>query len=229
MPKSALITGAMGNLGQAIVKQLRGEGYHIIATAKPGEQNPFSQEPAMFVKAIDLLEEEFCEQFIYDTLYSYPELDLAVLTVGGFAMGSIAETDLHQIQRLIQLNFSTAYNISRPLIEKWKEKNGGQIIFIGAKPFFEADGAAKMVAYTLSKSLLFELAEIINEDGKKYNIQASVIVPSIIDTPVNRKAMPEADPDQWVKPEAIAKAVSFLTSDSGRTLRQTVFKMYKDS
>lgn len=86
-----------------------------------------------------------------------------------------------------------------------------------------------MVAYALSKGLLFHLAELINEHGRKKNITATVIVPSTIDTLANRKAMPEADTTKWIKPEAIAESIAFLLTDPGMTLREGVLKLYNQA
>jgi NAD(P)-dependent dehydrogenase (short-subunit alcohol dehydrogenase family) len=86
-----------------------------------------------------------------------------------------------------------------------------------------------MIAYAISKSMLFSLAEFINEEGNKQGITASIIVPSTIDTPPNRKSMPDADPEKWVKAMDIGETIRYILSDTGRKLRQPVFKVYHQS
>jgi NAD(P)-dependent dehydrogenase (short-subunit alcohol dehydrogenase family) len=81
----------------------------------------------------------------------------------------------------------------------------------------------------LSKSLLFKLAEFLNEEGKNKNVVTSVIVPSTIDTPANRESMPDADPNNWVKAEEIADVLEFICSDKGNVLRESVYKVYGNS
>lgn len=86
-----------------------------------------------------------------------------------------------------------------------------------------------MIGYALSKSLLFKLAEFINEDAKGKNVTATVVVPSTLDTPLNRKSMPDTNPGIWVKPGALAEILAFVVGDAGTPLRETVLKVYNNS
>jgi NAD(P)-dependent dehydrogenase (short-subunit alcohol dehydrogenase family) len=86
-----------------------------------------------------------------------------------------------------------------------------------------------LIAYGLSKSLLFKLAEYLNEEAKGKNVTATVVVPSTLDTPLNRKNMPEANPGNWVKPDALADVLEFIVSDKSSPLRETVLKVYDNS
>jgi NAD(P)-dependent dehydrogenase (short-subunit alcohol dehydrogenase family) len=86
-----------------------------------------------------------------------------------------------------------------------------------------------MVAYGLAKSLIFRLAELLNDEGKSHGVVTSVIIPSTIDTPQNRKAMPDANPDNWVKAEEIADVIYYYCSDEARSLREPVIKVYGNS
>jgi NAD(P)-dependent dehydrogenase (short-subunit alcohol dehydrogenase family) len=109
-------------------------------------------------------------------------------------------------------------------------QNGyGRLVFIGARPALQAVDGKNMVAYALSKSLLFKLSEFINKDAKGKNITATVVVPSTIDTPLNRKNMPEADPNSWVKAEDLAEVLEFVCSDKATPLRETVLKVYNNA
>jgi NAD(P)-dependent dehydrogenase (short-subunit alcohol dehydrogenase family) len=110
-----------------------------------------------------------------------------------------------------------------------KENGSGRIVFIGSRPALEAKAGKELIAYGLSKSLLFKLAEYINAEAKGKNVTATVVVPSTIDTPLNRKNMPDANPDKWVKPEALANILEFIVSDKSSPLRETVLKVYNNS
>jgi len=103
------------------------------------------------------------------------------------------------------------------------------MIFIGAKPAFTPSLSKIMLPYALSKSLLFRLAEAINEDSNENNITASVIVPGTIDTPANRGAMPDADFTKWVRREDLAETIKFVLSETGNSLRNNVIKVYNGS
>ncbi|MGB3081284.1 MAG: SDR family NAD(P)-dependent oxidoreductase, partial [Saprospiraceae bacterium] len=129
----------------------------------------------------------------------------------------------------ISLNFKTAWFIIKPLMTHFKKSGGGQIILIGARPAINPDEGKNVVAYSLSKSLLISLAEIINTEGKNAGITASIIIPGILDTAPNRKAMPDADFEGWVKTSTVAETISFILSDAGKALRQPVFKVYNRS
>jgi short-subunit dehydrogenase len=108
------------------------------------------------------------------------------------------------------------------------EMGGGKIVFIGARPALLPEAGHELLAYSLSKSLLFKLAEYLNAAAKGKNISATVIVPSTLDTAVNRKNMPGADPEKWVKPEQLADILEFIVSDKGNPLRETVLKVYNN-
>ena len=86
-----------------------------------------------------------------------------------------------------------------------------------------------MIAYALSKSLVFKLAEFLNEDAKGKNVTATVVVPSTLDTPLNRKSMPDIDPDIWVKPSTLAEILEFVVNDKSSVLRETVLKVYNNA
>ena len=141
----------------------------------------------------------------------------------------ISDTSGADIDKMFSLNFKSAYFIARPLLTHMQQNNYGRLIFIGAKPALLASVGKNLIAYSLSKSLLFKLADFINEDSKGKNIVASVVVPSTIDTPVNRKEMPDANFDDWIKPEQIADMLELITSEKGNPLRETIIKVYNNA
>ncbi len=105
----------------------------------------------------------------------------------------------------------------------------GTIVFIGARPALNADQGKGLIAYGLSKSLLFKLAEFLNEAARGVNVSISVVVPSTLDTALNRKSMPDVNPENWVKPSEIAETLEFLVSDKSKALRETVLKIYNNA
>jgi short-subunit dehydrogenase len=110
-----------------------------------------------------------------------------------------------------------------------KENKYGRLVFIGARPALQASQGKDLIAYALTKSLVFKLAEFINADAKGENIVATVLVPSTIDTALNRQSMPGANPDNWVKPEQLADVLEFVFSEKGSPLRETVIKVYNNA
>jgi NAD(P)-dependent dehydrogenase (short-subunit alcohol dehydrogenase family) len=227
---AVIITGASGNLGQAVVNKFIAEGYKVIGTVIPNDPVPMNFPSDKFEKVVvDLMNEEDTEKFISSVIDKYKSIDAAVLTVGGFAMGKIADTSAADIMKQYKLNFETAYNIARPAFIQMMKQNSGRIFIIGARPGLQAWHGNGMVAYGLAKSLVVRLAELINIEAKGHNVVASVVVPSTIDTPQNRKAMPDADFTNWVKPEDIANVIYYHCLDETSALRETVIKVYNNS
>lgn len=229
MKKTAIITGAAGNLGKALVTKFIEEGYYVVGTihTKPtGEgvtKNTFEEV------ALDLLNEKGSLQFVNDVVEKHSEINVAVLTAGGFAMGNISSTKTSDIYKQYQLNFETAYNILRPVFLQMLKQNSGRIFLIGSKAGLDVSKAKGVTAYALSKSLLFKLAELMNAEAQEKNVVISVIVPGIIDTPENRKLMPGEDFSNWVTPAQIAKVIYFYCTDAAKTLREPIIKIYHHS
>jgi len=228
--KTAIVTGASGNLGQAVVKKFIDQGYKVIGTVIPNDPALVNFPAGRFEKvAVDLMNEDDAAKFIEEMISKYISIDAAVLTVGGFAMGKIADTKTADIYKQYKLNFETAYNVARPLFVQMMKQKNGRIFIIGSRPGLNAKDGKGMIAYGLGKSLIFRLADLMNDEARGTNVVTSVVVPSTIDTPQNRSSMPEADPSKWVKPEAIADIIYFHCTDAGAILREPLIKVYGNS
>jgi len=228
--KTVIITGANGNLGSAVTKTFLEKGYHVVATVMaeamitdlPPHQN-------LEVQVVNLADEAVAASFVQAVVTKYQTVDAALMLVGGFAMGNIAATAITDIQQQIALNFETAYHITRPLFQHMMETGNGRLVFIGARPAIEASQGKNLIAYGLSKSLLFKLAEYLNEEAKGKNVTATVVAPSTLDTPLNRKSMPDVDPSVWVKPSDLAEILEFVVSEKSAALRESVLKVYNNA
>lgn len=223
--KTAIVTGAAGNLGREVVKKFISQGYQVIGTLMPGESVDFDTNNFKGI-AIDLLSEEASQTAVSAIIQSNGHIDAAVLTVGGFAMGNIEATTSADIQKQYKLNFETAYNIARPVFIQMKKQKRGRIFLIGSRAGLDGRDGKGMVAYSLAKSLLFRLAELMNHEGQDHNVVVSVFIPGTIDTPQNRQAMPGADFSKWVKAEEIAGVISFYCSNESAAIREPLVKMY---
>jgi NAD(P)-dependent dehydrogenase (short-subunit alcohol dehydrogenase family) len=227
MKRNVIITGASGNLGKAAVLKFLTEGYRVIAITHPGKPLDYPVTGEVIEIQVDLTHEQAVQEMIDKCVSKYEQLDAVLLLAGGFASGNITETDSDAIKEMMALNFETAYHVVRPVFaHMMKQETGGRILMIGARPALVPNDGKNMLAYALSKSLLFKLADFMNAEGSSHNVLTSVIVPSIIDTPTNREYNPTADFSAWVKPEEIAEVMAFLSSEKSRTLRDTVVKMY---
>lgn len=225
MKKSILITGASGNLGSAVVRKFQEEGYTLYAIAR----GPEGLIDGVQFANVDLTQEPTVGDYLRELTQKDPELKSAILLVGAFALGGLKETDGAALEKMIKLNFHTAYYVVRALLPHFEQAGGGQFVLIGSRPGFQPQDAVHSVAYGLSKAMVHYLAEVINAYGKGKGIRASVVIPSTIDTPQNRESMPDADFSKWVPAEGIADAIYFLFTEPGQLLRETVIKVYHES
>lgn len=211
--KVAIISGASGNLGRAVVQYFLEKNYHVIGLVHTLSENAPTDILYQEV-AVDLLNDVQVKESINQIQQQHGQIDVVVLTAGGFAMGDIANTSIQDIQYQYQLNFETAYNLAHPTLMQMQQQKNGRIFFIGSGAGMDTRKGKGVTAYSLSKSLLFQLANIINAENKDTNVKAYVIVPSIIDTPQNRASMPNADFSKWEKTESIAAIIGRYTDNT---------------
>lgn len=228
--KTVIITGANGNLGSAVTNTFLSKGYKVVATViNEDAKKDFAHSENLQVEVVNLTNETETESFVRSAIEKYKTIDAALLLVGGFAMGNIYQTKSDDIKKQITLNFDTAYHVAKPLFQHMTENNNGRIVFIGSRPALNAPDGKNLIAYGLSKSLLFKLSEYLNEEAKGKNVTSTVVVPSTLDTPLNRKNMPDAKPGNWVKPEALADILEFAVSEKSSPLRETILRVYNNS
>ena len=202
----------------------------MIGTILHNDNTAFDFPKDQFEKvAVDLMDETDAKKFVETVIAKHGSVDVAVLTVGGFAMGTIANTAASDIMKQYKLNFETAYNIARPAFVQMMQQGNGRIFIIGSRPGLNAKNGKGMVAYGLGKSLIFRLAELMNEEAKGTNVVTAVVVPSTIDTPQNRKAMPEANFTNWIKAADIANVIYYHCSTEAAALREPLIKVYNNA
>jgi NAD(P)-dependent dehydrogenase (short-subunit alcohol dehydrogenase family) len=228
--KTVFITGATGNLGTATVDKFLSEGYKVIATVSPGKTTG-TVPKEVELHPVDLSDEDAVEETISQVLAKHKTIDAALFLAGGYAHGGIADTDFARLDRMIAINFQTAFFAAQRIYQHMiTQQEGGRLIFIGARPGLDPKAAASSLAYGLSKSLIFYLADIINatahSNSHSAKVTASVVVPSTIDTPQNRAAMPKADFSHWVKAEEIADTLHLIADKRSAAWRETVIKVY---
>lgn len=216
--KSVIITGAGGNLGSAIVSYFIDHGIQVTGLVHHQSDQAGSSEIYREIE-VNLMNENKTRETIDDVISKDGRIDAVILTAGGFRMGNIEKTSLEDLRFMYGLNFETAYNVVRPVLEQMKKQGYGKIFLTGSGQGMDTRKGKGVTAYTLSKSLLFQLANIINAETAGTGIKAHVIVPSTIDTPQNRKDMPDADFNQWQKPGQIAEIIGhYAENDRSETV-----------
>jgi NAD(P)-dependent dehydrogenase (short-subunit alcohol dehydrogenase family) len=227
--KTVLITGASGNLGKATVDKFLADGYKVIATASQGKATGFHKD--VEVHEVDLSDEDAVDEMTSAVLSKHKNIDAALFLAGGYAHGGIADTDFARLDRMVSLNFHTAFFTAQRIFRQMlTQKEGGRLVFIGARPGTDPKAASTSLAYGISKSLVFYLADILNASAHASShgskVTASVVVPSTIDTPQNRAAMPKANFSHWVKAEEVADTLSLICDKRSSAWRETVVKVY---
>lgn len=223
MDKSIVISGAGGALGSAVVEEFlnSGDTVHALYHRAP--------EPSAIAKlntyTVDLLDENAVDNLAAQILEKDTKINALVCTAGGFAPGNLENTGADDMRKQYEVNFLTAHNLVHPFYTKLKEKGSGKIFLIGSRQGADAKRSINSVAYGLSKSLLFRLAEMINSDSKG-KVIATVIAPSTIDTEANRKAMPDANFSDWVSPASIARVIRFYCSGEATDIREPVVNLF---
>jgi NAD(P)-dependent dehydrogenase (short-subunit alcohol dehydrogenase family) len=226
MKKIAIITGANGNMGRAVAQRFLADGYVVEGSDASARLEASVPNDVASQHVVDLMNEDAAREFVQSVIDRHQRIDVAVLTVGGFAMGSIAETKTSDITYQYKLNFETAYNVARPIFLQMMEQGEGRLFLVGARPALSAAGSKGLIAYGLAKSLIFRVAELMNDEATGTNASVAVVVPSIIDTPQNRSSMPDADFSEWVTTEQIATVIAFHASEQAGALRESVIKVY---
>ena len=224
--RTVIVTGASGNMGQAVVRKFLAEGCRVTGTIIPNDPVELNISDKNFeTSTADLLNDSEAAELVATVIKKYGAIDVAVLTVGGFAMGDIASTTSTDLMQQYRLNFETAYHVARPVFAQMLRQGSGRIFLIGSRPGQDMHNSKGMVAYGLTKSLLFRLAELMNEEAKETPVFTSVIIPSTIDTPQNRASMPNADFSKWVTPGAIADTI-YRHAREGSPVKEPVIEIY---
>lgn len=218
--KTILVTGANGNLGEAVVNFFLKKQWNVIGFVHSEREDKLKEE-CYSEYVVDLTNEKAVADLTCQLIQNYEKIEALVMTAGGFDSGTLGKTNLQDLKKQYQLNFETAFTVANSLLNSMEKNEFGRMFFIGSMPGMNPQRAGNAVAYGLSKSLLFHLSGILNHELEEVDFKAYVIVPNIIDTPQNRKEMPNADFNSWQKPSEIASIIYSYTvkeKDSCRTV-----------
>ena len=211
--KVVMITGALGGLGQAVTKAFSQAGAKAVVV---GRELPQTLPEGLLGLAADVTDEVEVQRLMKEAVQKTTRIDCLINLVGGFAMGRLAETDASEWSRMLSLNLTSAFLLSKEVIRLMTKQGAGRIIHIAARAAVDPFPGAG--AYIVSKSGLLALIKVLALELAGSGVKVNGVLPSTIDTPANRQSMPDADPNQWVKPEAIAALLVFLASDDAEGL-----------
>ena len=219
--RCVLITGAAGALGHAVVSHFAARGAPLAllgrdrgALAALLEEHPKSDGLPL---AVDLLDRGAVAAAVEQAVARFGGVDAAVHLAGGFTMGdAVHATDQATWQQMFDINVGTMLSSVAAVVPVMLRQKRGYIVNVGAAS--AQRGAANMAAYIASKSALMRITESMSAELRDEGIHVNAVLPTIIDTPANRKAMPKADPARWVAPAALAEVIGFLASDAARAV-----------
>ena len=211
--RTVMLTGAAGNLGRAVASAFANANL-VLLDLKRGDLQDSDRQ--LFVET-DLLNPQAVQAAVDKAVERFKSVDVLCNIAGGFRMGPpVHETTDKDWDFMFNVNARTALNMSRAVVPVMLKAGGGKIVNIGA--FAAQKGAAQMGAYIASKSAVIRLTETMAAELREKNINVNCVLPTIIDTPENRKAMPDADPKRWVAPQDLAQVIQFLASDAARAI-----------
>lgn len=228
--KAVMITGAAGNLGEATAHAFNRAGAKLILLDRTYEDldrtypDLAEHDDTLFV-AGDLTDSGAVQGIVHEAIQAFGRIDVLANIAGGYRAGMpVHETPLETWDFLMQLNARTLLNTSRAVIPHMLRQGTGKIINVAARAALS--GKANQGAYVASKSAVIRLTETMAAELKMQGINVNCILPGTIDTPGNRKAMPDVNHSRWVPPAALADVFLFLASDAARAVHGAAIPVY---
>jgi NAD(P)-dependent dehydrogenase (short-subunit alcohol dehydrogenase family) len=206
MKRVALVTGGMGELGGAVARAFAEQAYEVHVTSSRPVRHTV---PSVQVHAVDLLDLEA----VREMAKGFAEVHALALCAGGFSMAALESLRASDVDDMIGKNFKTATYALAAFVPKLRA--GAGVVLVGSQAY---EGAAKMSPYAASKAAVVSLTRSAAAELKGAGVKVNAILPDVIDTPANRKAMPNADFDRWAKPEELAAVVTWLCSPAANVV-----------
>lgn len=217
--KVMVVTGSSGGLGQAVIDKLSGAGAKVIS---PPRKRPDGQGDTLWLDA----QAEFSVKNFFEAVKAREgRVDALVNLVGGFAAGDpVANLPLELFERQIELNLKSAFLLTKYALQAMNRPEGGKIVLTASRA--AVDKGAHSFPYSVSKLGVLRLVEAVAAENRDKNININAVLPSIIDTPANREAMPNAKFEKWPKPEQLANVIAFLVSDEAELINGAAIPVY---
>jgi NAD(P)-dependent dehydrogenase (short-subunit alcohol dehydrogenase family) len=232
--KVALVAGGTGGLGRAVTVAFLEEGAKVIVTYQKQKEFDTLKDAAgakgssLEGYLIDVTDETAVRELVDRVLEKQGLLDVLVNCVGGYAGGvKLWELDSKTFDQMLALNLRSGFVLARAAVPVMLKQKHGVIINIASKA--AVDHAASASAYVASKAAAVAMMDSLAAEVKGAGLRVNSILPSIIDTEINRKAMPDADFAKWPKPEDIARVILFLCSDDAKLIHGAAVPVYGDS
>jgi NAD(P)-dependent dehydrogenase (short-subunit alcohol dehydrogenase family) len=219
----AVVTGGTGELGRAVVSAFLTEGARVVATTRHAVDG--ASHERLSIEAVDLVDEQAMLQLADVVRERYGRCDILACCAGGFASGTaVAETPLASWQRMLDLNATSGFLASRAFLPLMIEARRGSIVMVGAKAALHPFAGG--VPYSVSKATVIALTKALAIELRDQGVTVNCVLPSVIDTPANRTASPDADVSRWVTPEELAETITWLASSAARETSGAVIPVF---
>lgn len=231
--KVVMVTGAAGNLGQAVAAAFAAKGASLaLVDLNEGKlvetQRQLGDQVDAACFSTNLIEADSVSDTVAAIIDRFGRLDVLANIAGGFTMGPLLhETGDRDWDFMMDLNVRSVFNSCRAVVPQMLTQKSGRIINISARA--ATQGKARMAPYCASKAAVITLTESLAAEHKTDNINVNAILPGTIDTPQNRADMPDADHDTWVPTGALADVVVFLASEQSRCVNGAAIPVYGQS
>jgi NAD(P)-dependent dehydrogenase (short-subunit alcohol dehydrogenase family) len=232
--KVALVAGGTGGLGRFASLAFLEEGAAVVVTYRKQDefaalQNAAGERAARLEgHSVDATNEAAVRALVDGIAASHGHLDILVNTIGGYSGGTpLWELETKTYEQMLALNLHAGYLLARATVPVMLRQGRGAIVNVAAKAAL--DHAAGAAVYAASKAAAVALIDSLAAEVKGKGVRVNTILPSIIDTEANRRAIPKGDFAKWPKPEDIARVILFLCSDEARVIHGAAIPVYGDS
>jgi len=226
----ALVVGASGALGGALVERLLAAEARVETIDRSAERTARRFPEAVAAGAIhshgvDLADAGAVAALVGEIAERRGRIDHLFNVAGGFAAdGPVEATPLETWQRMLDANFRSTLHVCRAVAPVMKRQGGGTIVNTGSRAALA--GGAEVAAYSVAKAAVVRLTESLAAEGKRQGVRVNCVLPGTMDTPANRRAMPDTDPSQWVELDAMVAVMLFLSSSAARAIHGAALPVY---
>jgi len=214
-----LVTGGTGALGTAITRRFLGEGAVVCVpwiVEHERERLEASVQaaarPRLLLERCDVADDAAMARLAESLTARHRRIDVLVSAVGGFAMGDLVHTDRTLWDSMLTLNLTTAYVAARAVVPAMLSAGGGRVVAVASRAVVPPAGG--FIAYTVAKAAVIAFVQALAVETRGRGVTVNAVLPSTMDTPANRAAMPGVDPKTWVPVDAVADAIAYLAADS---------------
>ena len=219
-----ILTGGTGGLGTKVAQLAQAYGAQITIPYHSLNEVERFRRTVTDVKANFIFADLRDEKSVLEVINKQSRVDILIHLMGGFSSGNTENYSLEDWNRQISLNLTSTFLVCKYALKKMRENGYGRIVTVASRSALEPEG--HQAAYSASKAGVIAFTKSIAEGTKGTDITANTVLPSIIDTPLNRKNIGEKNAHKWVKPESLAEVICFLGSEKARDLRGAMIQVY---